>query len=268
MPQFAANLSLLFTEHPFLDRFARAAEAGFTAVECQFPYAWPAEAMAERLAASGLTQVLINLPAGDWEAGERGIAILPERVGEFRDGVARAIDYAGALGCGQVNCLAGLTPAGADRARLEATFVANLAHAADALGKAGLRLLIEPINSHDVPGFFLTGTRQAFGLIAAADCENLSVQLDIYHAIRMQEDVPRILHEHCDRIAHIQIADAPGRHEPGTGGIAFDALFEQLDASGYDGFVGCEYLPAGRTEEGLVWLDRYRRSENISFRKT
>ncbi|MET0259177.1 MAG: TIM barrel protein, partial [Methylobacterium sp.] len=225
MPRFAANLSLLFTEHAFLDRFEQAALAGFAAVEIQFPYDHPGEAIAERLAHHGLTCVLHNLPPGDWAAGERGIAILPERVSEFRDGVARAIDYAGALGCPQLNCLAGLVPEGANRARLQATFVENLAYAAAELERAGLRLLIEAINTRDVPGFFLTGTAQALDLIAATGSGNVFVQYDAYHMHVMGEDSCRAIAAHIDRIAHVQIADDPGRHEPGTGRIAFSELF-------------------------------------------
>ncbi|GEO98839.1 hydroxypyruvate isomerase [Methylobacterium haplocladii] len=258
MPRFAANISLLFGEHTFLDRFEQAAAAGFAAVEMQFPYDHPEEAIAERLARHGLDCVLHNLPPGDWAAGERGIAILPERVAEFRGGVARAIDYAAALGCTQVNCLAGLVPEGAYRARLHDTFVENLAFAAAELERTGIRLLIEAINTRDVPGFFLTGTTQALDLIAAVGSENLFVQYDAYHMHVMGEDPGETIAAHRDRIAHVQIADAPGRHEPGTGRIDFPELFERLDRIGYGGWIGAEYLPAAATHEGLGWYAAYR----------
>ena len=258
MPRFAANLSLLFTEVPLLDRFAAARAAGFAAVEMQFPYAEDARMLAARRAEAGLPLVLHNLPPGDWAAGERGIAILPDRVPEFREGVARAIDYAGTLGCRQINCLAGLAPAGIERARLLATLTENLAYAADALGKAGIRLLIEPINDRDMPGFFLNRLADAASVIEAANAENLFIQADLYHMARMGEDLPEALSAHRARIAHVQIADDPGRHEPGTGAIDFAAAFETLDRLGYAGFVGCEYRPAAGTEAGLGWMRTFR----------
>ena len=258
MPRFAANLSLLFAERPLLDRFAEARAAGFAAVEMQFPYTEPKEALAPRLTEAGLPLVLHNLPPGDWAAGERGIAIFHERMSEFREGVARAIDYAGALGCRQVNCLAGLAPPDAERARLRATLTENLAYAADALGKAGIRLLIEPINDRDMPGFFLNRLADAAAVIEAVGSENLFIQADLYHMARMGEDLVDSLTAHRARIAHVQIADAPGRHEPGTGGIDFAAAFAALDRLGYDGFIGCEYLPAANTEAGLGWMAAYR----------
>jgi hydroxypyruvate isomerase len=259
MPRFAANLSLLFTEHHFLDRFGAAAAAGFEAVEFQFPYDTPKQAIAERLTRHGLSCVLHNVPPGNWQGGERGIAILPDRIPEFRDGVARAIDYAGTLGCTRINCLAGLAPDDVDDARLRSTFVENLAFAASKLGHAGIRLLIEPINTRDVPGFFLTGTRQALDLIAEVGSDNLFVQYDAYHMAVMGEDLAPTIAAHLDRIAHIQIADDPGRHEPGTGTIAFPPLFEHLDRIGYAGWIGAEYLPADDTTEGLGWFAPYRR---------
>ena len=254
MPRFAANLSLLFTELPLLDRFAAARAAGFAACEMQFPYAEPKETLAARRAEAGLPLVLHNLPPGDWAAGERGIAIFPERIAEFRDGVARAIDYAGALGCRQINCLAGLAPPGAERARLRATLSENLAYAADALGEAGIRLLIEPINDRDMPGFFLNRLTEAAAVIEAVGSDNLFIQADLYHMAMMGEDPAESLAAHRDRIAHVQIADAPGRHEPGTGTIDFPAAFAALDRLGYDGFIGCEYLPASTVEDGLPEL--------------
>lgn len=258
MPRFAANLSLLFTEFDFLDRFEQAALAGFEAVEFQFPYAWPAAAIAERLARHRLSCVLHNLPPGDWDAGERGIAILPERVPEFRDGVGRAIDYATALGCRQVNCLAGLVPRFSERDRLQATFVENLAFAAAAMERAGIRLLIEAINDRDMPGFFLTSTWQAMDLIAAVGAANVFLQYDAYHMHVMGEDPASTIAAHHDRIAHVQIADDPGRHEPGTGAIDFQGLFEELDRNGYAGWIGAEYRPLAGTQDGLGWFAPYK----------
>ncbi|GEP09085.1 hydroxypyruvate isomerase [Methylobacterium gnaphalii] len=258
MPRFAANLSLLFSENSFLDRFEQAAEAGFEAVEIQFPYEAPKEAIAERLSRHDLTCVLHNLPPGDWEAGERGIAILPERVSEFRDGVGRAIDYATTLGCTRLNCLAGLAPEGISRTRLRDTFLDNLTFAAAELERAGIRLVIEAINTRDMPGFFLTGTAQALDLIAETGSANLFVQYDVYHMRMMGEDPGAAIAAHLGQISHIQVADAPGRHEPGSGAIDFSSLFEWLDRIGYDGWVGAEYRPAARTQDGLDWFAPYR----------
>ena len=258
MPRFSANLSLLFTERPLPERFAAARDAGFAGVEIQFPYAEPAQRLAEALRASGLPLVLHNLPAGDWAAGERGIAALPGREAEFRDGVAQAIDYAGALGCPQLNCLAGLGLPGTERARLLDVLSENLAFAADALKRAGLRLLIEPINDRDVPGFLLNRLDEAAAAIDAVGSDNLFLQADLYHMAMMGEDVSESLANHAPRVAHVQIADAPGRHEPGTGTLDVPALFAALERLGYDGFVGCEYVPAAGTEAGLGWMAAYR----------
>ncbi|CAL93780.1 hydroxypyruvate isomerase [Azoarcus olearius] len=254
MPKLAANLTLLFTELDFLDRFQAAAAAGFKAVEFQFPYAWPAARIAERLDAAGLPVVLHNLPAGDWAAGERGIACHPDRVGEFRDGVGRAIDYAVVLGCKQLNCLAGIVPAGVTAQAAHETFIANLRFAADALKSAGIRLLVEPINTFDIPGFYLSRTAQAAAILDEVGADNLHIQYDIYHAQRMEGDLANTIARHLPRIAHMQIADNPGRHEPGTGEINYGWLFRHIDRLGYDGWIGCEYLPAAGTREGLGWM--------------
>ncbi len=256
MPRFAANLSMLFDDVPFLDRFERAARAGFDLVEVQLPYAWPADEIRARLDAHGLALVLHNLPAGDWEAGERGIACDPARVAEFRDGVERALAYARVLGAPQLNCRAGKAPPGVPDEALFATFVDNLRHAAGALKAAGLRLLIEPVNRHDVPGFWLHRTDQALSVIDAVGADNLFVQYDIYHAQRTEGELAATLERHRARIAHVQVADNPGRHEPGTGEIDFAFLFAHLDRIGYEGVVGCEYKPAARTETGLGWRER------------
>ena len=256
MPRFAANLTMLFTEVPFLDRFERAAKAGFEAVEFLFPYAFDAADIKKRLDDNGLKLVLHNLPAGDWDAGERGIACLPDRVAEFRVGVAKAIAYAKVLGVGQLNCLAGKVPAGADPAVLRATFVDNLAYAAKALGEAGLRLLIEPINTFDIPGFFLNRTDQAIAILDDVGAPNAFVQYDIYHAQRMEGELAATVQKHLARIGHVQLADNPGRHEPGTGEINYAFLFAHLDRIGYSGWIGCEYKPAATTEAGLGWRQK------------
>jgi hydroxypyruvate isomerase len=256
MPQFAANLTMLFNEVPFLDRFERAAEAGFTAVEFLFPYAHPSAEIRARLDAHGLKLVLHNLPAGNWDAGERGIACHPERVQEFRRSVGEAIEYAGALGVGQLNCLAGKAPAGVSEADLRATFIANLTFAAAELKKAGLKLLIEPINSYDIPAFYLNRTAQALALLDEVGADNAFLQYDIYHAQRTEGELAATLQQHLARIAHIQVADNPGRHEPGSGEIHYGFLFAHLDRIGYTGWVGCEYKPAAGTEAGLGWRQR------------
>jgi len=259
MPRFAANLSMLFTEHPFLDRFERAARAGFGAVEFLFPYAHTPGEVAARLKGNRLQCVLHNLPAGDWDAGERGIACLPDRVDEFRAGVAKAIEYATALGAPQLNCLAGKAPLGADEKTLRQTFVANLKFAAAELKKANLKLLIEPINTYDIPGFFLNRTAQALAIMDEVGSDNLFLQYDVYHAQRTEGELAATIEKHLARIAHVQIADNPGRHEPGTGEIHYPFLFAHLARIGYRGFVGCEYKPAGSTEAGLGWLEQARR---------
>ncbi len=254
MPRFSANLSMLFGEYEFLDRFDAAARAGFKGVEYVGPYDHSAEEVAARLRRNDLAQVLFNLPSGNWAAGERGIAIFPERVDEFRAGVDRAIGYAKALGCGQVNCLAGIAPAGVGRDELEKVFVGNLRYAAAKLGEAGIRLLIEPINTRDIPGFFLTGTRQALDMIEKVGSPNLYLQYDIYHMQIMEGDIARTIEANLPRISHIQMADNPGRHEPGTGEISYPFLFEAIDRLGYAGWIGAEYKPGAGTEAGLGWL--------------
>ncbi|MBP2228791.1 hydroxypyruvate isomerase [Azospirillum agricola] len=258
MVQFAANLTMLYNEHAFLDRFAAAADAGFRGVEYLFPYDFPADALAEKLRRHGLTQVLHNLPAGNWGAGDRGIGILPERAAEFRDGVAKAIDYAGTLGCKQINCLAGILPTGACSDKARDQFVENLAYAADALAGAGIRLLIEPINTRDIPGFFLKRTKQALDIIDRVGSGNLFLQYDIYHMQIMEGDLARTIEANLARIAHVQLADNPGRNEPGTGEINYPFLFKHLDAVGYGGWVGCEYKPKTVTGDGLGWFAPYR----------
>ena len=253
MPKFAANLTMLFGEMPFLDRFAAAKAAGFSAVEYLFPYDFEKADLREQLGSHGLTQVLHNLPAGNWAAGERGIAIFPERVDEFRDGVLRAVDYAKALDCRQLNCLVGIAPDDADRLELNEVLVGNLRFAADVLARERIRLLIEPINTMDIPGFFLNRTEQAIQIISDVRSSNLFVQYDIYHMQVMEGDIARSLQKHLPKIAHVQLADNPGRNEPGTGEINYPFLFRHLDAIGYRGWIGCEYKPRTSTVEGLGW---------------
>jgi len=253
MTKLAANLTMLYNEVDFLDRFEAAAQSGFKGVEYLFPYAYPKEQLAELLAKHQLTQVLHNLPAGDWAAGERGIACHPNRVGEFQDGVGKAIQYAKALGCPQLNCLAGIAPKDVAAEKVRSTFVSNLRFAADKLSAAGIKLLIEPINSFDIPGFYLSHTRQALDLIRETGSSNLFVQYDIYHMQRMEGELAATMKAHLAQIAHIQLADNPGRNEPGTGEINYRFLFGFLDSIGYPGWIGCEYKPKGKTVEGLGW---------------
>ena len=259
MPRFAANLTMMFNEVDFLDRFEAAANAGFEGVEYLFPYDYAPGELVERLKANSLTQVLHNLPAGDWDAGERGIGCLPDRVDEFREGVERTIEYATALGCKQVNCLAGVAPEGAAPEALRETLVSNLRFAAPRLADAGIRLLIEPINTRDIPGFFVRHTAQARSIIEEAGSDNLRLQHDIYHMQVMEGDLAPTIESSLDIIEHVQIADTPGRSEPGTGEINYPFLFELLDRLGYGGWVGCEYRPLTTTEAGLGWIGPYLR---------
>jgi hydroxypyruvate isomerase len=260
MPRFSANLSMLFGEHDFLDRFDAAAYAGFKGVEYVGPYDHEPEVIAARLKKNGLSQVLFNLPPGDWGKGERGIAILPDRTDEFRRGVDRAITYAKALGCGQVNCLAGITPAGVGREALESIFIENLKFAAERLEKEGIKLLIEPINTRDIPGFFLNHSGQALAIMDRVGSGNIFLQYDIYHMQIMEGDLARTIEANLGRIAHIQLADNPGRHEPGTGEINFPFLYQHLDRIGYSGWVGAEYKPKAGTVEGLEWFKQMNRT--------
>ena len=261
MPKFAANLTMLFTEHSFLDRFEHAAKAGFKAVEFLFPYAFAAHDIKQRLDAYGLTLVLHNLPAGNWDAGERGIACHPDRVDEFRAGVATAITYAKALGVKQLNCLAGKTPPGVSDEVLKQTLVSNLRFAAAELKQAGLNLLIEPINTFDIPSFYLNRTAQAVAILDEVGASNAFVQYDIYHAQRAEGELAGTMQKHLPRIGHIQLADNPGRNEPGTGEINYPFLFTHLEKLGYSGWIGCEYKPATTTDAGLGWLNATHHSK-------
>jgi len=257
MPKFSANLTMLFKEVDFLDRFERAAGAGFKAVEFLFPYEWDKEQLKARLKANGLEVVLHNLPAGQWSAGERGLACLPGRVTEFREGVGRAIEYATALGCPRLNCLAGIPPVALSGEEKWKTLVSNVRYAAEEAHKAGIVLMVEALNSHDMPGFCLNSTSQVLDLIKAVDHSNLYIQYDIYHMQIMEGNLIQTIGRNLERIAHMQLADVPGRHEPGTGEINFDNLFRAIDEMGYKGWIGCEYNPAGPTEAGLGWIKKY-----------
>lgn len=253
MTKLAANLTMLFNEHPFMDRFEAAARAGFRGVEFLFPYAFHADQIADKLNAFQLDLVLHNLPAGNWEAGERGIACHPDRVSEFREGVDEAIRYAKVLGVKQLNCLVGKVPQGADPDTVYKTTVNNLKYAADMLQENKIRLLVEPINSFDIPGFYLTHTQQAIDLIKDTGSSNIYLQYDIYHMQRMEGELANTIKANLDIIKHIQLADNPGRFEPGTGEINYRYLFRMLDEAGYDGWIGCEYKPRAGTVEGLGW---------------
>ncbi len=257
MPRFCANLTMLFNEVPFMDRFAAAARAGFKGVEYLFPYDYDKNALVDTLNKHKLTQVLHNLPAGNWAGGERGIACHPQRIAEFQDGVGRAIDYAAALGCKQVNCLAGIRPPHLDPLEARETFIRNLQFAAPKFREAGIKLLIEPINTRDIPGFFLNYSRQALDIIKAVGSDNLFLQYDIYHLQIMEGDLAHGIEANLALIPHMQLADNPGRNEPGSGEINFPFLFRHIDRIGYQGWIGCEYKPATTTEAGLGWIKPY-----------
>ncbi len=257
MPKFSANLTMLFNEVEFLDRFEQAKRAGFKGVEYMFPYGWGKEELKERLSRHGLVQVLHNLPAGNWQAGERGIACLPDREGEFQDGVGTAIEYAKALGCPRLTCLVGKMPQGIPPDRVRQTLVENLRFAAKALDQEEIRFLIEPLNDQDIPGFYLVRSRDAFQLMEEVNHPNLFLQYDIYHMQIMEGNLTKTISSNLAKIRNIQLADVPGRHEPGTGEINFENLFRFIDEAGYEGWIGCEYIPKGKTEEGLKWIEPY-----------
>lgn len=258
MPRFAANLSMLYTDLPFLERFAAAARSGFRAVEFLFPYEHPAATVKAALDAHGLELVLHNLPAGDWAAGDRGMACVSGREAEFRQGVALAAEYAALLGTRRWHCMAGIRPAEVSEAQARATWVANVRHAAAEAQRLGIDLLIEPINTLDMPGYFVSRPRQAIALMDEVGADNVFLQYDIYHAQRMEGELANTMAELLPRIGHMQLADTPGRHEPGTGEIHYPFLFDHIDALGYTGWIGCEYKPAntgpGGTDAGLGWV--------------
>ncbi len=245
---------MMFQDYAFLDRFAAAAKAGFAAVEYVGPYAFPAAQIVSRLKDNGLQQVLFNLPAGDWDKGERGIACLPKRQKEFREGVKRAVEYAHALECPRINCLAGLAPTGIAKSELWATLTENLAFAAEALAAAHIELLVEPINYFDMPGFLLNTSADGVKAIAACGHPNIKLQYDIYHMQRMEGELAATISALLPLIGHIQIADNPGRHEPGSGEINYEFLFQHLRNVNYENWIGCEYRPRGKTEDSLEWM--------------
>lgn len=258
MLRFSANLSMLFTEYDFLERFDKAALSGFRGVEFMFPYDNDIEVLKRKLRDNNLEHTLHNLPAGDWAAGERGIACIPGREEEFRDGVAAAIRYARALGNKKINCLVSKTPSGFSATEIHDTLVENLRYAANMLAKEDILLLIEPINHFDMPGFHLTGTQQALALIKDIGSDNIKIQYDIYHMQRMEGELTQTMTAWADKIGHLQIADNPRRGEPGTGEINYDFIFNVIKQSDYDGWVGCEYKPLTTTEAGLSWINQYR----------
>ena len=257
MPKFAANLSFIFQEGEFLNRFAAAARCGFKAVEYLSPYDHPPEVIAEQLNRHGLEQALFNMPPGDWAAGERGIGALPGREQEFRDGVETALVYARAMRCRLLHAMAGVLPAGLDRAQAERTYLANLRHAADRLAAEGITLVIEPINTRDIPGYFLNTTSQAMSVIERVGHPNIKLQLDLYHVQIMEGDLAHRVRALAGQYPHIQIAGNPGRHEPDIGEINYPFLFDLLDEIGYVGWIGCEYRPREETKAGLGWAKRY-----------
>ena len=257
MPKFNANLSMMFNEVPFLERFGAAAKAGFTGVEFLFPYEHPAEAIREQLDRHGLEMVLFNMPPGDWAAGDRGLACDPAKSAQFEDGVGIALDYAKVLGAQRLHVMAGLKPRGVAEAAMREAYLASLRFAAAAAAKLGITVLIEAINTRDIPGFYLNTSAQAFDVMHYAGVPNLAFQYDIYHMQIMEGDLAPTIEKHLDKIDHMQLADTPGRHEPGTGEINYDFLFAHIDRIGYTGWIGCEYRPAAGTEAGLGWMRKW-----------
>ena len=256
MPKFAANLSMMFNEIPFLERFAAAADAGFTGVEYLFPYEFPAELIAAELRENALENVLFNLPPGDWALGERGTTCLPGREQEFRVGVATAIRYAKELNATRLHAMAGIVPQGVSLADAKTTYVANLTFAAEELAKNGISLLIEAINTRDMPGFFLNTQAQAYDILQEVDATNLMLQMDLYHMQIMEGDLAVKLSKYAPQCGHVQVAGVPKRNEPDTGEVHYAFLYDHLDAIGYTGWIGCEYRPAGNTVDGLSWFNQ------------
>ena len=260
MPRFAANLTMMYPEHAFLDRFAAAAADGFTAVEYLFPYEWPAAQLAAKLSECGLEQVLFNAAQGEFASGERGIAALPGREDEFRAAIDRGLDYAATLACPRLHVMAGLAPNAESRAAMGATYVANLAWAAERAAAARVDVLIEPINTRDIPGYFLNRQDEAHAIVAAVGAPNLKVQMDLYHCQIVEGDVATKLRAYLPtgRVGHLQIAGVPERHEPDLGEVNYGYLFDVVDALAWDGWIGCEYRPKAATSAGLGWLRALR----------
>jgi hydroxypyruvate isomerase len=257
MPQFAANLSMMFQEVPFLDRFAAARDAGFQAVEYLFPYEYEPEVVARKLGENQLENVVINMPPGNWSAGERGITSIPGREEEFRAGVAKALTYAVALGVKRLHAMAGIPPASAGRAACRATLIENLNYAAGQLAAHNITLLLEAINTRDMPGFFVSTQADSFAICQAVSAPNLKMQMDCYHMQVMEGDLATKLRQYAPHCGHVQIAGAPERHEPDTGEIRYEYIFRLLDEIGFSGWVGCEYRPAGKTVDGLGWFQPF-----------
>ncbi len=257
MPRFDANLTMLFNEVGFLERFSMAANAGFDGVEYAYPYPYDKQQLVDRLGENNLRQILHNLPSGNWDSGERGIACLPDRINEFQDGVGKAVEYATYLGCKQVNCLAGITPENVPQDAIYETMISNLTFAATKLGEKNIDLLVEAVNTRDVPGFFVTSTQQVRSIINEIGLPNIGLQYDVYHMQIMQGDIVTTMKENLDVMKHIQIADNPGRNEPGTGEINYPFIFQSLDIMGYEGWIGCEYIPINNTVSGLQWASQY-----------
>ena len=255
--KIAANLTMMFNEHDFMDRFTAAANAGFKGVEYLFPYDYPADDIGEALEANGLKQVLFDFPAGDWANGDRGIAVQPDRVGEFQDGVGLAVEYAKTLGCKRLTCLAGIPDEGQDAEISDQTMIENLRFAADAAKDVGAIVLVEPLNTRDVPGTFVSKSAHGSRLVNEASRQNVRLQFDVYHTQIMEGDLATSFTELLPIVGHVQIADNPGRHEPGSGEINYPFVLNHIANSGYDGWIGAEYMPAGDTESGLGWVKPY-----------
>jgi len=258
MPRFAANLSMMFNEAPFLERFGAAAACGFKGVEFLFPYEHPPEAIREQLEKHHLEIVLFNMPPGNWAAGERGLACSPGREPEFRAAIHEALVYATALRIPRLHAMAGIPPPGADRAACRATLAANLKYAAQTFAPHNITVLLEAINHRDIPGFFINTQAESYDICAAVNEPNLKMQMDLYHMQVMEGDIAMKLRQYAPHCGHIQIAGVPGRNEPDTGEVRYEYLFRLLDEIGYQGWVGCEYRPAGRTVEGLSWFQQWR----------
>lgn len=257
MPKLAANLSMMFTEVSFLDRFAAAADAGFQAVECLFPYGHPPEEVAGRLVQNHLALALFNLPPGDWDGGERGLAALPGREADFAAGLETALPYAKALGAQRVHMMAGLVPPQADRAKARASYLHNLRAAADFFAPHGITVLVEPINTRDIPGYFVNTQQEGIELLTEAGAANSALQMDFYHCQIVEGDLATKLRANFPHIGHIQIAGVPERHEPDSGEVNYPYLFDLIDDLGYEGWIGCEYRPEGATADGLTWAEPY-----------
>jgi len=257
MPRLAANLSMMFNEVPFLDRFEAAAKAGFKGVEFLFPYDHPAAEIKARLDGAGLQQVLFNMPPGDWAGGERGTASLPGRQAEFREGVKKALDYAAVLDCPLVHCMAGIPPAGLPAGVAAALYAVNIAWAAEQASASGRKVVIEPINHRDMPGFHLNTMAQGAAIVQAIGFDKVALQFDVYHCQVTEGDITKRMEALLPVIGHMQIADVPARNEPGTGEIGWEYVLRRMDTLGYTGWVGCEYRPTGDTVAGLTWRERF-----------